>query len=132
MSNTAHWDGYWASERTAHDLYSPNAYLTPKEVVKVPKEADEVIRALELRLYSANMTNTADSRKVFDDGTTKVYHCLGRPMRRNIRVVVKGERKVVTYTSLFKDTKVHFIIDPKEVKGYVNGKRTSLIEASAY
>lgn len=132
MTDTRHWDEYWSMERMAHDLYSPNAYLTPKEAVKVPKEAEEVIAALELRLYSANMTNTADSLKVFDDGTTKVYHCLGRPMRRNIRVVVKGERKVVTYTSLFKDTVVHFIIDPKEVKAYVNGKRTTVLEASAY
>ena len=132
MTDTRHWDEYWSIERMAHDLCSPNAYLTPKEAVTAPKEAEEVIAALELRLYAANMTNTADSREVFDNGTTKVYHCLGRPMRRNIRVVVKGERKVVTYTSLFKDTKVHFIIDPKEVKGYVNGKRTSLIEASAY
>lgn len=132
MSDTAHWDGYWATERLAHDLYSPNAYLTPKEAVKVPKEADEVIAALEVRLYAANMTNTADSPKVFDNGRVKVYHCLGRPMRRNIRVVVSGERKTVTYTSLFKNTVVHFIIDPKEVKGYVNGKRVSLIEANAY
>lgn len=132
MSNTAHWDGYWAMERMAHDLYSPNAYLTPKEPVRVPKEADEVITALEVRLYAANMSNTADSQKVFDNGHTKVYHCLGRPMRRNIRVVVQGERKTVTYTSLFKNTVVHFIIDPKEVKGYVNGKRASLIVANAY
>ncbi len=132
MSNTAHWDGYWAIERTAHDLYSPNTYLTPKDAVKVPKEAEEVIAALELRLYAANMSNTADSPKVFDNGSTKVYHCLGRPMRRNIRVVVQGKRKVVTYTSLFKDTVVHFIIDPNEVKAYVNGKRVSLIEANAY
>lgn len=132
MSNTAHWDGYWAIERMAHDLYSPNAYLTPKEAVKYPKEADEVISALEVRLYAANMSNTADSRKVFDNGSTKVYHCLGRPMRRNIRVVVQGKRKVVTYTSLFKNTMVHFIIDPNEVKAYVNGKRTTVLEASTY
>lgn len=132
MSNTAHWDGYWATERMAHDLYSPNAYLTPKESVKCPKEADEVLTALEVRLYAANMSNTADSRKVFDNGTTKVYHCLGRPMRRNIRVVVHGKRKVVTYTSLFKNTVVHFIIDPNEVKAYVNGKRTTVLAASAY
>ena len=132
MSDTSHWDGYWAMERMAHDLCSPNAYLTPKEAVRVPKEADEVITALEVRLYAANMSNTADSRKVFDNGHTKVYHCLGRPMRRNIRVVVNGERKTVTYTSLFKNTVVHFIIDRKEVKGYVNGKRVSLIEANAY
>lgn len=132
MSDTAHWDGYWATERLAHDLYSPNAYLTPKEAVRVPKEADEVITALEVRLYAANMSNTADSRKVFDNGHTKVYHCLGRPMRRNIRVVVQGERKVVTYTSLFKDTVVHFIIDPNEVRAYVNGKRTTVLAASAY
>lgn len=125
MSDTAHWDGYWAIERMAHSLYSPNAYLTPKE-------ADDVISALEICLYAANMTNTADSPKVFDNGRVKVYHCLGRPMRRNIRVVVNGERKTVTYTSLFKDTVVHFIIDPNEVNGYVNGKRVSLIEANAY
>lgn len=132
MSDTAHWDGYWATERLAHDLYNPNAYLTPKEAVRVPKEADEVITALEVRLYAANMSNTADSRKVFDNGHTKVYHCLGRPMRRNIRVVVQGGRKVVTYTSLFKDTVVHFIIDPNEVRAYVNGKRTTVLAASAY
>lgn len=132
MTDTRHWDEYWSMERMAHDLCSPNAYLTPKEMLKVPKEAEEVIAALELRLYAANMTNTADSRKVFDNGITKVYHCLGRPLRRNIRVVVQGKRKVVTYTSLFKDTVVHFIIDPKEVKAYVNGKRTTVLEASAY
>lgn len=132
MTDTAHWDEYWAMERMAHDLCSPNAYLTPKEVVKVSKEADEVITALEVRLYAANMSNTADSPKVFDNGKVKVYHCLGRPMRRNIRVVVNGDRKTVTYTSLFKNTVVHFIIDSKEVKGYVNGKRVSLIEANTY
>lgn len=132
MTDTRHWDEYWAIERMAHDLCSPNACLTPKEAVKAPKEAEEVIAGLEIRLYAANMTNTADSRKVFDNGTTKVYHCLGRPLRRHIRVVVQGKRKVVTYTSLFKDTVVHFIIDPKEVKAYVNGKRTTVLEASAY
>ena len=132
MTDTRHWDEYWAGEELDHSLYSPNAYLSQKEEVKAPKEADEVLAALKVRLYAANMSNTADSLKVFDNGTTKVYHCLGRPMRRNIRVVVNGERKVVTYTSLFKDTRVHFIIDSKEVRGYVNGKRTSVLAASAY
>jgi hypothetical protein len=132
MTDTRHWDEYWAGEELAHSLYSPNAYLSPKEEVKAPKEADEVLAALKVRLYAANMSNTADSQKVFDNGTTKVYHCSGRPLRRHIRVVVQGKRKVVTYTSLFKDTVVHFIIDPKEVKAYVNGKRTTVLEASAY
>lgn len=132
MSDTSHWDGYWAVEKLAHSLYSPNEYLNPKQEPRQPNEYDVARAETMIRQYAANMSNTADSRKVFDNGRVKVYHCLGRPMRRNIRVVVNGERKTVTYTSLFKDTVVHFIIDPNEVKGYVNGKRVSLIEANAY